>query len=65
MLTIENDPSTLPSQTGHTQIISRVIIPRSTDFRTISYGGFIGSVSDFRSYLKAQNIFLKAGIIAP
>jgi hypothetical protein len=58
-------PSARQCQTEPRKIVSKVIIPREDDFRPVSLLGFVGSVSDFRQYLKSQKTFLKAGIILP
>lgn len=60
----EKDPLTQQSQTGRKKIQSRVIITRRDNNENWATG-FIGSVADFRAYLKAQRRFLETGVIAP
>ena len=55
----------LTCQADRKEIKSRIIIPRSKDFRPLCKWGFIGSVGVFRQYIKGQRILLDAGIILP
>ena len=55
----------LQCQADHRKINSRVIIPQETDFRPIHLLGFIGSVEEFRQFLKAQFVLLENGILLP
>ena len=60
----QKGPQALQSQTDHMKIISRVIITRRDNDENWA-DGFIGSVGDFKHYLKAKRRELKAGIIVP
>lgn len=55
----------LPCRTDRKKIKSKVIIPRETDCRPVYLWGFIGSVEDFKQFLKAQFILLELGVIRP
>jgi len=55
----------LQCQTSRREIKSRVIIPRQDDFRPVCLWGFMGSVKDLKSFLKAQRTLLDERIILP
>ena len=60
MIATEKGPSVLAHQTSQGKINSRIIIPRQDDFRPLCQWGFIGTVKEFRQYLKAQKVLLNA-----
>lgn len=62
---IEKGPNDVGASSDRKEIISRVIIPRKCNFRPVCLWGFIGSVKEFRQFLKFQLVYLKTGVIAP
>lgn len=61
----QNDPQVLEHQTGRIEMISIESIPQDSGNIPIIVDFFVGPVRDFRSYLKAKRLLLKAGEIAP
>ena len=55
----------LQCQTDREKLIPRYIIPRSTRHESIYLMGFVGTVSDFRQFLKAQRELFNAGVLVP
>jgi hypothetical protein len=67
MLTMDEEKvrPALQCQTDRKEINSRIIIPQETESRPVCLWGFIGSVKEFRQFLKFQRVYLNAGIIHP
>ena len=61
----EKAPSMRQHQTEPREILPRVIISQKTESNPIWLCGFIGSVRNFKSMLKATNRYLETGTFAP